>query len=106
MNRTIKFRVWDTIEKTWFNNIGMSKNNILCSGKESRFHIMQFTGLTDKNGVEIYEGDILSSSDKYSKLKVKVVYEGLCFRLIGINEPFYWNFNNEFEVIGNIHEKE
>ena len=61
--RQIKFRVWDSKEKTWIWNLGMKKNNVLCDGTESgRFEIMQFTGLYDKNGKEIYEYDIIQAT--------------------------------------------
>jgi uncharacterized phage protein (TIGR01671 family) len=64
MNRTIKFRVWDKRE-----NKGMYTQNMLYDAQLHHFwqdfvdypgyELMQYTGLTDKNGKEIYEGDIL-----------------------------------------------
>lgn len=60
MKRIIKFRVWDTELNQWIWNIGMKTNNVLTNGKErGRFLVMQYTGMTDINKREIFEGDII-----------------------------------------------
>ena len=70
----------------------------------------QFTGMTDKNGTNIFEGDVVRYTDTTSHVVESVnseIYfdtEMLEFGLKGVNELFHCQFNDEFEVIGNIHD--
>lgn len=110
MSREIKFRGM-SIRGTWY-------YGLICKVEEGTFisnsvgrpmaleirpeTICQFTGLKDKNGKEIFEGDIIL--EHHSGIKYKIFYEDGCF---GNSTTQLCNDSiNEYEieVIGNIHE--
>lgn len=120
--REIKFRAWDSL-----------RNRMLCPAMPTlhggvmwekgyntvgdKYHVMQFTGLHDKTGKEIYEGDICDG-EKETTLEIvwsghhswgcRVVRGGVLS--VGLIFPlWHWdrcaqNDNRTLEIIGNIHE--
>jgi hypothetical protein len=95
--REIKFRAWNKIDKVMFSNHLNSPrivNGVLTFDEDDV--LMQFTGLSDKNGKDIYEGDIVLLEYNYlGKITV-------CFLVGSYNISRY--ATNKCRILGNIHQ--
>ena len=107
--REIKFRCWYNNQMNKVQDISFRHKTINLFGADIiKFEdgiLMQYTGLKDKNGVEIYEGDIIDISYDEAIIKNAVIeYHGASFYACTNNDM--WELDNYFdiEVIGNIYE--
>ena len=108
--KNVKFRAWDVIKKEMRtcgdDRLYGSVTNIYLFTRFSDC-LMQFTGLLDKNGKEIYEGDVvkLGYKEPFQALEIRWVRDHYEFckgdlELLPVQAPS----TDQMEVIGNIHE--
>ena len=116
-NREIKFRVWNVNSETFVDQFEARIyiwGYVECDdGKEwiepskGSIVIEQFTGLKDKNGKEIYEGDIIHhGQEETSGEKNEVIFQNGEFGMRWQSQSL-WHISCDshfFEIIGNVHE--
>lgn len=102
--REIKFRVWHNgLKYIGIPSIGSFNdiNDEISNHQEDGYTWMQYTGLKDKNGVEIYEGDIVKGN--YLRGIGEIKWNDK-FCKFDISHRMNISPSDEFEVIGNIYE--
>jgi uncharacterized phage protein (TIGR01671 family) len=113
MDREIKFRAWSKPGGRFLEDVRIDMDGSIYPTTPSGDYdydvdclqvvIMQYTGLKDKNGTEIYEGDV----QDYGNGRVAVVeFRNGCFGLMLPGGQFEktWVTPDQFKVIGNIFE--
>ena len=108
MNREIKFRAWNGGQPKaileWNFILKLPMNEIFGEMKPEKLVLMQYTGLKDKNGKEIYENDLIMQQDYKKPLEIY-----FCEHCTGFRARLNGYGNNEIikddcEIIGNIYE--
>ncbi|MFD1410749.1 YopX family protein [Lapidilactobacillus gannanensis] len=122
--REIKFRAWDKGQECYLYDVQGAYDTL--SGwvkyengenadydeecfddflNSDQYVVEQYTGLTDVNGKDIYEGDLVRLTDDLEDPVFRVIFDEAKFEISG--DDLFYDLGEEFmncEVIGNVHE--
>lgn len=113
MTREIKFRFWDKYNKEMlYRDLYFFEEEGIRTVPDKQYEVMQYTSLKDKNGKEVYEGDVVkgvvdSLTPCWDDIDIYIVrYEGgtwnYSYSLVEVGQ----NPSRDWEVIGNVYEHE
>ena len=114
--KDIKFRAWDSLANkmyNWSELLNQNLKNIFTIPEQCGYSLMQYTGLKAKNGIEIYEGDIVKfrfkeDREEFPDLIGYIEYQSTfaAFRIMSNQGSFKIDITEIkfIEVIGNIYD--
>ena len=118
--REIKFRVWDKILRQWlvyrahsvysvhlyYTQDGTNNSELQFCIDSDNFEVVQYTGLKDKNGKEIFEGDLWKRDSFIARVEMK--FAGWVFTRTEENKcyayPSFYSNAALGEVIGSVYD--
>ncbi|WP_174850346.1 YopX family protein [Streptococcus suis] len=112
----LKFRAWDTFHNKWVKHFYITENGLIYNMEQphrdligavpieqSGLVVMQSTGVFDKNGQEIFEGDVVNI---FGEKLSKIYYSdgAFCVDILIGGTPLHAFLSEQLEIIGNIYE--